>query len=151
MRLGMPKRILVATDFTDASKLALREAAAVAEGCNAELVVLYADALLPPADVKAEVPDRFADMSQSDKVAAAMKFLRKSVEEVIPPSVFVDPVVAADEPAAAILRTAQEKDADWIVMATHGRTGVSRALRGSITEEVLRHADRPVLAIHATA
>lgn len=151
MHLGMPKRILVATDLTDASKMALREAAAVAEECNAELVVLYADELIPPLDAVAELPSKFLEMSEADKTAAAVKFLRKSVEDVISPSVFVDPVVVRDSPVPAILRTAKEKDADWIVMATHGRTGVERVLQGSITEEVLRHADRPVLAIHAAA
>jgi Universal stress protein family len=54
MHLGMPKRILVPTDFSETSRTALKEAAAVAEGCAAELVVLYADPLIPPLDAEVE-------------------------------------------------------------------------------------------------
>ena len=53
-------------------------------------------------------------------------------------------------PAAAILGTAADLVADVIVMATHGRTGFSRAFFGSIAEEVLREAPCPVLTVHSS-
>jgi nucleotide-binding universal stress UspA family protein len=46
-----------------------------------------------------------------------------------------------------IIEAAQEKAADLIVMATHGRTGLSHALMGSVAEKVVRHAPCPVLTI----
>jgi nucleotide-binding universal stress UspA family protein len=48
-------------------------------------------------------------------------------------------------PADQILSFARESQADLIALATRGRTGLSRLFRGSVTEEVLRHADVPVL------
>ena len=51
-------------------------------------------------------------------------------------------------PATAILRVATTLSADVIVMATHGRTGFSRAFFGSIAEDVLREAPCPVLTVH---
>ncbi len=151
MRLGMPKRILVPTDFTETSGTALKAAAAVAEGCSAELVVLYSDPLIPPLGAEVELPNKFLDMSEQEKKSVIENYLKKEIDEVVPPSVHVDAVLAIGSPVQALLKTAKEKNADWIVMGTHGRTGFHRLVEGSVTEEVLRHADRPVLAIHAAA
>lgn len=51
-------------------------------------------------------------------------------------------------PRDDILAYADEYDIDLIVMGTHGRTGVKRALMGSVTETVVRHADTPVLIVN---
>ena len=51
------------------------------------------------------------------------------------------------EAADGILRQAQETDADLIVMATHGRKGVSHFLIGSVAERVIRRSPRPVLVV----
>jgi nucleotide-binding universal stress UspA family protein len=52
-------------------------------------------------------------------------------------------------PAAAIVGTAKEWSADLIVIASHGRAGVARALLGSVAEGVMRNAPCPVLVIRA--
>lgn len=56
-----------------------------------------------------------------------------------------------DDASAAILRVAREVDADTIAVGTHGRTGVRRALLGSIAEAVVRHSDRPIMVVPLTA
>jgi nucleotide-binding universal stress UspA family protein len=55
--------------------------------------------------------------------------------------------LVSGEPAKEILRLARDEDVELIVMGTHGRTGVMRALLGSVAEEVLRHATCPVLTV----
>jgi nucleotide-binding universal stress UspA family protein len=50
-------------------------------------------------------------------------------------------------PADAILRVSAEEQADLIVIATHGRSGLSRLMLGSVAEEIVRHADRPVVLV----
>lgn len=50
--------------------------------------------------------------------------------------------------AAAIVAAARRTDADLIAMTTHGRSGIGRALLGSVADEVLRHAPCPVLLVH---
>ena len=127
MHYGMPRRILVPTDFTDVSRVALKEAAELARECEAELIVLFAD-------------DR-------ERVEMPI-YLRQKIDEVVPLSVPVEPVVVIDGPVDAILTVAEERDADWIVMGTHARKGAARALQGSITEEVVRKCNRPVMAVH---
>lgn len=51
-------------------------------------------------------------------------------------------------PGRTILQYAREEDIDLIAMGTHGRTGLRRTLLGSVTERVVRNADRPVLTAH---
>jgi nucleotide-binding universal stress UspA family protein len=58
-------------------------------------------------------------------------------------------IVAASVPDA-IVRTANARSADLIVMSTHALTGVARALLGSVADAVVRAAHCPVLTIHAT-
>ncbi|KVM94108.1 universal stress protein [Burkholderia stagnalis] len=53
--------------------------------------------------------------------------------------------------SAALARAAAECDADLIVMGTHGRHGIRRALLGSVAESLLRTADRPVLLVRDNA
>jgi len=62
----------------------------------------------------------------------------------------VESLLVEDTPARAILETAREREADLIVMGTHGRSGLSRVMLGSVTERVLRESDRPVLTIRYT-
>ena len=61
----------------------------------------------------------------------------------------VDAVGAVElgNPDRTILRYARDNDIDMIVMSTHGRSGVGRFLRGSVTEKVIRGGEIPVLAI----
>jgi nucleotide-binding universal stress UspA family protein len=55
--------------------------------------------------------------------------------------------VAAGQPADTIIRIAEERDADLIVMGTHGRTGLQHVLLGSVAEKVVRLAPCPVLTV----
>jgi nucleotide-binding universal stress UspA family protein len=58
--------------------------------------------------------------------------------------------VVREGPAAEdILRVAEEKNVDLIVMATHGRSGVRRLVLGSVTEKVIRATARPVLTVRS--
>ena len=52
-----------------------------------------------------------------------------------------------DEPADGILKTADELQADVIVVGTHGRTGISRLRFGSVAEAIVRRSTRPVLVV----
>jgi universal stress protein A len=58
-----------------------------------------------------------------------------------------DVEVSTGKTADAILRTAQDQNVDLIVMGTHGRTGLSHTLFGSVAEAVMHHAKCPVLMV----
>ncbi len=139
---ALPKKILVPTDFSEASRAALQQAAEVARACSAKLTVLYADEFVPgPGD---ELPVRTVGSKED-----AENHLKDDIKQLVPPTVPVHMIIVDDSPVPAILKIAKEEDVDWIVMGTHGRSGVPRLVLGSVTESVLRQTDRPVLTIRA--
>jgi nucleotide-binding universal stress UspA family protein len=78
----------------------------------------------------------------------------KSLEEVVPadPAVAYEHHVVMGDPATEIIQLARSEGADLIVMGTHGRTGLTRLMMGSVAEAVVRRAPCPVLTLkHALA
>jgi nucleotide-binding universal stress UspA family protein len=122
--------ILFATDFSEASEAAARTALDYARRFGARLHLLH-------------VTWAGTDPTMPAGLAKLAKDLGDSV-----------PVVTAVEsgaPAAQIVRYAERKGIGLIVLGTHGRTGVSRALVGSVAERVVRIAPCPVLTVPAPA
>jgi nucleotide-binding universal stress UspA family protein len=118
--------ILFATDFSEASTEAARTAAAYAHRFGARLHVLH------------------VTWPGSDPVKPPL--LGKLAEE-LGAAVPVVTAVESGNPAAQIVRYAERKGTDLIVLGTHGRTGVTRALIGSVAERVIRTAPCPVLTV----
>jgi len=118
-------QILVATDFSDGARRALTVGAHYARVMHARIHLLHIsdaagmDAMQPLADVTA---DAGRDVS-------------------------ITIVGRSGEPAEEIIRYAGSHSIDLIVMGTHGRTGFSRVLLGSVVERVLRGAPCPVLVV----
>lgn len=146
----MYKRILVATDGSDLSHKAIEQAIALAALCGAELTAVtvvphyprsYYDGSLPLTNEEVErVEKHWADGGHKilDAVRAAGSAKGVAVSDV---------VVKSDLVADAIVETAKKHGADLIVMASHGRKGVSRLLLGSETQQVLTHSQVPVLVL----
>jgi nucleotide-binding universal stress UspA family protein len=82
---------------------------------------------------------------------AAAGYLERAADALRAAGVSVQTNVRVGEPATAIVEWAIEQGADAIVMATHGRTGLVRALMGSVAEGVLRASPVPVLLLHPGA
>jgi len=82
---------------------------------------------------------------------AAQEALDKAVAALGGRGVPVDGILRDGAAADEILRLADEIDADLIVIGSHGRRGIAKALLGSVAESVVRHAHRPVVTIRAPA
>jgi nucleotide-binding universal stress UspA family protein len=139
--------ILCPVDLSDASRGALRHAAAIAEHFYAALTVLMVDEmplLLPsPGPGPGEAwpaPLGHADLAGFVHDTFAGRTLAVPNLEL---------VTAAGKPSAIILRHALDHAPDLIVMSTHGVSGVRKALFGSTTERVLRETSVPVLVTPA--
>ncbi|MHB0968851.1 MAG: universal stress protein [Thermoanaerobaculia bacterium] len=144
MQLITPSRILVSTDFSDLATYAVRYAASIASRAKARLTVLYADTFLPPPHFTyAQVTDIANSLEVSKQ--QAKEELDRYVKEHVPAGIEVETVVVEDLPVSAILDAAEERNVDLIVMGTHGRSGLSRVMLGSVAERVLRETNRPVL------
>lgn len=138
-------RILVPTDLSDFGNLALRYAQLFAERLGSRLTLLHA-AELSFTDYFDQPMGEYLESIPEAK-QAAVNALSEHARQHLPRSLHVQTMVVDDRPARAIATTADDIDADLIIMGTHGRTGLRRALLGSVTERVLRETSRPVLTV----
>lgn len=145
-----PKLILVPTDFSEPAAHALRYASALAERFGAHLLVILADLFAPVADFTAIPADMFGGLQES-MVENAREALQAHAEENIGAAVPFDLRVIVGGTLEAIATQTQESGANLVVMGTHGRTGVSRLLFGSVTESVMRTSTAPVIAVNPGA
>lgn len=134
------RKILHPTDFSDPSRAAFELACSLARDYSAELLVAH---VVPPSQVFA--PNGIAMPLPAEEPYEA----RVELARVRPADnrVKADHRLLEGDPATEILKLAQDAGADLIVMGTHGTTGLSRLLMGSVAESVLRKAPCPVLTI----
>jgi len=137
------KRIVVTTDFSEASKKALPYAIAFARKFEASLVLLY----VVPAHLPAELSHIGIVLDEKRLMDEARERMPRFRQAELDPHLHVDTLVVSGGPAHEICRTAEAQAADLIVMATHGHTGLKHFLVGSVTENVVRHAPCPVLVV----
>lgn len=136
------ERILVPTDFSASSEQALDFAMALARDTGATLLLLH---VAEPLPLYSDMP--YSVVQEPDLPELRQRLHSISVAAQIPTERHVVVGAAADE----ILELAKQERADLIVMGTHGRTGLSRVLMGSVAEVVMRRAPCPVLTVKATA
>lgn len=145
----MYKHILVATDGTKLSGKAVKTAARLAKICNARLAAVYAVQPYPDPVYSegAAFGPRMSRTRYMDVAGREGKKALAAVEiEAETAGVPYSSVLAIDaQPWKAIIRAARAKRCDVIVMASHGRRGISALLLGSETSKVLAHSTVPVL------
>lgn len=137
------RRILVPTAMRELDELALRYALYFHETLGSAITLLHARWMPPDY----HHPLGYALDHASEPRRATAETLRDYARAKISPSARVETTVIDDSPARAIVETADHLGADLIVMATHGRHGLDRALHGSVTERVRRATTRPVLTV----
>lgn len=141
-------RVLVPIDFSPSARAALEYATFLAVRFGSELVALH---VWQPAgyagpDTLAFVPPghgRPWEESRGEVLREVERLLAE--QDAKPPKAEVR--VEVGEPADTILRIAREGGVDLVVMGTHGRTGISRFLLGSVAEAVLRRSTCPVVTL----
>jgi nucleotide-binding universal stress UspA family protein len=138
------KTILFATDFSPASSVAFNVASALARDYKARVIALH---VVEPVRVGFSEYASYVGPEEDRGDAMAKLQAIKSPS----PMVTIEYRLLEGDPATVIAETAAEIDADLIVMGTHGRTGFSRFIMGSVAEEVLRKATCPVLTVRDVA
>lgn len=139
-------KILAPTDLSPRAEAAVQYAHGLAERFGAELHVLHIAADLTEAarlHGATGIVDTSASADDYDRWLAALLGEAGSVRRV-------EAVRIGSDVADAICRYAQSEAIDLIVMATHGRTGLTHLLMGSVAEQVLRSAPCPVLTIRGS-
>jgi len=145
-----PRLILVPTDLSEPAAHALRYASALGERLGAPLLVIYADAFIPPTNFTATTTGVF-HLSRDAMLVTAREELRKHAEQNVSARVPFDLRVIIGEALDAIVAQVHQSGAELVVMGTHGRTGVGRLMFGSVTEAVMRVVPVPVIAVNPTA
>ena len=146
--MALFRRILVPHDFSAPADRALAVAAELARAHRGRLLVLN---VIPPYQPVVGVPGEMMWVPPPPPVELERRRLERIVARTVgrndAPRVTCRVVVA--DPFRAIMNAA--RDADAIVMATAGRTGLSHLLIGSVAEKVVRHSPVPVLTIRPRA
>jgi nucleotide-binding universal stress UspA family protein len=139
-------KILCPVDLDDSSLAALEYALEIAERNRATLYLLHV-ARTPAADMDAPV----AIQPHPHWEREAREWLEKAAGKRLDGRVSYQVLIRSGVPETVIMEVAAELEPDLIVMATHGRTGLSHLILGSVAEAVVREAACPVLTVKPRA
>ncbi len=122
------EKILVPTDGSIYSDLAVREAISIAKRIGSSLIAL-------------SVYKRDANFELAEATIGIVKELAEKE------GVKVEALTLKGEPHEVIVNTVEKKNAGFMVVGSHGRSGIERLLMGSVTERVIGHAGCPILVV----
>jgi nucleotide-binding universal stress UspA family protein len=140
------RRILFASDFSSASKPAFAKALEMARALRAELVLTHAFAMMLPVDGMYMTAATWNAVERDARVAA-QKELDRLHRAARKAGVRATTVVVEGFAADQIVRVAKARRADLIVMGTHGRTGLSKMVMGSVATRVIASSPCPVMTV----
>ena len=148
-------RILATTDFSIQSGFALEWAAYLAQCMKADLVFLHVmteeegkiiEEVIGEGAV-VQIPKGIRQNVVEERRKKMAEQYEMVVSREIKANLKVEQLIHIGVPFLEIIRVAKEKEVDLIVMGTHGRSGLSHMLIGSVAEKVVHHAQCPVLTI----
>jgi len=145
------KNILIATDGSKYSVAAATEAIGIAKRCKSNLIIIT---VVHTEALSSMSPDTGYTQSQQEvierqELQRAERNISGVKELAEKEGIHAEGVISEGRPYEAIAKAALEKNIDLIVIGSHGRTGVSKFLMGSVTERVIGHAESAVLVVKA--
>lgn len=148
----MYRNILIATDGSVLAEKAVTHGLSLAKSVGAKVTTLIVESPFNVYDVPEskvrQMPEAFAQHAEHIKQHAA-KVLSHVANAAKAAGVACDTVqLEHDHPYEAIIAAANDRGCDLIVMASHGRSGITALLLGSVTNKVLTHTTIPVLVCH---
>jgi nucleotide-binding universal stress UspA family protein len=148
----MYRNILIATDGSALAGKAVAHGLGLAKSVGAKVTAVIVETPFNVFDVpesrSRQMVEAYNQHAEQIKQHAS-RVLNAVVAAAKESGVTCDTVQTEDEhPHQAIIKTAQDKGCDAIVMASHGRSGISAVLLGSVTNKVLAHTAIPVVVVH---
>lgn len=150
--------ILVTTDGSDLASAAFPHAVLLAKNFNAHVLLFSVSEVVGQAMAAGPSTNLTAPVAMTQTTAVAIsEFNRKGAKEYLEKvkqqfedagARAVETEVSEGIPEEEIVDAAKNVKADLIIMATHGSSGIERALLGSVTDYVVRYASCPVLIVH---
>lgn len=138
-------KVLCPVSFDDNSIAAVEVARELAQGKDATIYLLH---VVPAPPIPATpIPMEPFPQTEHDARAKLQELAQKHLEGKVKYEI----VARSGDPARVVIGVVEEVGADSIVMATHGRKGVSHFFLGSVAERVVRESPRPVLTVRGAA
>lgn len=145
----MSQTILVPLDGSPLAEMALWDARALAQLPDSKVILLH---VIPPIeDVITDGEVIAIDQQWENRRIHAVRYLENVCVGPGWKGVKTQVVVEMGNPADVILDFGRKHKVNWIVMSTHGRTGINRWVYGSVANKVLEAADRTVVLVRATS
>ena len=139
--------ILMPTDFSECAEHAFTWALQMAADWRARLVLFHVAAPISPLAFPDSVYLPELRRLEADMLADAEKRMSEFAGKKGSSAVVVETRVGVGEPVSEICQAAEREQTDLIIMGSHGRTGLSHVLLGSVAERVIRHTSYPVLVV----
>jgi nucleotide-binding universal stress UspA family protein len=140
------KKIVCPTDFSEPSYEAIKVAGELAFHFGSELCVLHVVSPVPVVPMAAG-PVFNVPLYEQELEASSKRSLEEIINQMEWKDLKVRMIVLRGNAAEEIVRVAEEEEAELIVIATRGRTGLDRLIFGSVAEKVVRLAKCPVLTV----
>lgn len=141
----MEQKILVPLDGSALSELAIEPAEKIAKAIGYEMVLFRVVDTPLNCSLEAEPEEeRLAASASIDKATTYLKAIASRIEGK---GIKTRIEVGVGYPHSAILALADKENVEFIIMSTHGRTGLSRALMGSVAEKVVYTTECPVMLV----
>ncbi|MBI4319813.1 MAG: universal stress protein [Chloroflexi bacterium] len=146
----MLKKILVTLDGSELAEIILLHIERLASATGAEVTLLK---VITPVEIRIPTDaghGRFLDEVVAANANSARAYLGEVAKPLRSKGVAVNIATRYGEAPDQIVDFAEEQGMDIVAMTTHGRSGLSRWIHGSVAEKVLRGASVPVLLVKAT-
>jgi nucleotide-binding universal stress UspA family protein len=146
----MYKKIMVPLDGSELGECVLPHVEAFIKGFNISNVILVR-VVEPEVSYRAEysIDPKIVAERESDRKSSAKDYLNHVMNRLKHEGTALHAEVIVGRVAERLIDYTEENDIDLILIATHGRSGVSRWVRGSIADKILRSANVPVLMVRA--
>jgi nucleotide-binding universal stress UspA family protein len=140
------KCVLVATDFSEYSRIALDICLGASKCMRTKLYVLHTIEKFPHDYKHLLSSDTHEDMKQRLE-AEAMEKIKGMIPEGLLEQEDIVPIVRFGKPFLEIIQVARDEKVDLLAVGTHGRAGMDRVILGSVAERIVRKAHCPVLVV----
>ena len=147
----MYQHVVVPLDGSELAECVLPHVEAVGTGCNVARVSLVR--VVPPlkllGGVESGLSPEARQQLEDDSMEIAGQYLEEKAQELRDKGIATETAVLFGEVVHELAEFVSAHEVDLIIMATHGRSGVSRLFLGSIADRTLRHSPVPVLMVRA--
>ncbi|MBI4284483.1 MAG: universal stress protein [Chloroflexi bacterium] len=143
----MYNKILAPLDGSELSECSLKHVKAIASGCHVPEVVVIRVIEPVRTELYGEGSLELLRKAEKDAQAEVAGYLNGVADTLKKEGVAAKGVSVQGRPSEEILDYARKNHVDLIVMSTHGRSGVSRWVMGSVADRVVRHSVAPVMIV----